>query len=149
MKKSTLWIALPVLVFAAYMVSPVFALGLQTPPTPLDIILSVLMQFAQLAGIGAAIAAIVNVLKVLKVVTDTTAGKWFAGFNLLAIAVLVYLKIFQPQIAIEYIDAQAAVFAQILLLVLGYVIQLGAGSFAHGLFASLNLPLIGKSFSRQ
>jgi hypothetical protein len=115
----------------------------------LDVILSVLTQFAQLAGIGAAIAALVNVLKTFKVIKDGTAGKWFAGFNLVAIALLVYLKLFQPQIAIEYIDSQAAIFAQVLLIILGYVVQLGSGLFAHGLFADLRLPYIGKSNTRD
>lgn len=133
-------------------VTPALALGnLQTqpPPTVLEIILSVILQFAQLAGVGAAIAAIIGILKTFKVIQDGDAGKWFAGFNLVAIAILVYLKLFQPQIAIEIVDAQAAIFAEILLLIAGYVVQLGAGRFAHTLFAELRLPLIGKSFSRE
>jgi hypothetical protein len=95
--------------------------------------------------VGAVIAALVNILKTFKVVTDATAGRWFAGLNLVAIAGLVYLKLFQPDIAIEYVDAQAAVLAQILVFVLGYIVQLGSGLGAHSIFADLRLPYIGKS----
>ncbi len=152
MKKSYLWIPLIIIALMALFVFPVFAQSISrqaSPPTVLEVILSVFVMFGQCAGIGAAIAAVVNILKAFKVVTDGTAGKWFAGFNLVAIALLIYLKLFQPQIAIEYIDSQAAVFAQILLLILGYVVQLGSGLFAHGLFANLRIPLIGKSYSRE
>lgn len=116
--------------------------------TVLDAILAVILQFATLAGVGALLAAIVNVLKVFGVVTDGTAGRWFAGLSLAAIAVLVYLKLFQPGIAIEFVDNQAAVLAQILLLILGFVVQLGAGVTSHKLFAELRLPLIGRSNTR-
>lgn len=138
-----------ILVLAFMFATPVFAQGETPPLSTLDVVLSVFLQFGQLAGFGAAIAAVVNILKHFKVVTDGTAGRWFAGLSLGAIALLVYLKLFQPQIAIEYLDAQAAVLAQILLLVLGYVVQLGSGLIAHGLFANLRLPLIGKSFARD
>ena len=144
-------VLLIVLVLTAFVVMPVMAQG-QEPPAPpsvLDVILSVFVMFGELAGVAALIAALVNVLKTVKVVTDATAGKWFAGFNLIALALLVYIKLFQPQIAIDYLNTQAAVLAQILLLVLGYLVQLGAGQFAHGVFAKLRLPWIGKSFSRD
>ena len=107
--KRFLSVCLIVIALSAFMVPTALALSDSPPSTVLDVILSVFVQFAQLAGIGAAIAAVVNVLKAFKVVSDGTAGKWFAGLNLLAIGGLVYLKIFQPQIAIEFIDAQAAV----------------------------------------
>ena len=136
---SVLAVFLPVVVFAQGDVPP--------EPTMLENILEVLVGFANLAGVSAAISAIVNVLKTIKVVQDDTAGKWVAGLNLVAIGGLVYLKLFQPQILFETIDAQAAVFAQIILIVLGYIVQLGFGMFTHGVLSSLRVPLIGKSFS--
>jgi hypothetical protein len=148
MKSSFPRIVLIVLVLAAFLVVPAFAQGETPPPTPLEAVLAVIVQFATLAGVGAVIAALVNVLKTFGVVQDGTAGRWFAGLNLVAIAGLIYIKLFQPQIAIDFIDAQAAVLAQILLAILGYIVQLGTGKYANGLFVDLRLPLIGKSFSR-
>jgi hypothetical protein len=130
-------------------VATVLYQGAPSMNSVLEVILAVMLQFAQLAGIGAAIAAIVNVLKTFGVVGDQTAGRWFAALNLAGIALLVYLKLFRPDIAVEYIDAQAAALAQILLLLLGYVAQLGSGLVAHSIFADLRLPYIGKSFSRE
>jgi hypothetical protein len=99
-------------------VATVLYQGAPSMNSVLEVILAVMLQFAQLAGIGAAIAAIVNVLKTFGVVGDQTAGRWFAALNLAGIALLVYLKLFRPDIAVEYIDAQAAALAQILLLLL-------------------------------
>jgi hypothetical protein len=134
----------------AIFATPAFAQGeTPTPPaTPLEAVLAMILQFATLAGVGAVIAALVNVLKTFGVVKDGTAGKWFAGLNLVAIVVLVYIRLFQPQIAVEFIDAQAAVLAQILLAILGYIVQLGTGKAANGLFVDLRLPVVGKSYSR-
>lgn len=143
-----LWFLLFTLFVIAVLATPVFAQGETPPPAPLDAVLAVLVQFATLAGVGAVIAALVNVLKVLGVVQDGTGGKWFAGLNLVAIAILIYIRLFQPQIAIEFIDAQAAVLAQILLAILGYIVQLGTGKFANTLFVDLRLPFIGKSYER-
>lgn len=152
MKKSYLVTTLITIALMAFLVFPVFAQSNSpqtSPPNVLEVILSVFVMFGQLVGVGALIAALVNILKAVKVVADGTAGKWFAGFNLVAIGVLIYFKLFQPQIAIEYLDSQAAVLAQILLLILGYVVELGSGLFAHGLFANLRIPFIGKSYSRE
>ena len=113
----------------------------------LDTVLSVILQFSTLAGFGALLAALVNIGKQFGLISDGTAGRWFAGLSLAAIGALVYLKLFQPQIAVEFVDAQAAVLAQILLLVLGYVVQLGAGMTSHSIFAGLKLPWVGKSYS--
>ena len=113
----------------------------------LETVLSVFLQFSTLAGVGALLAALVNVGKTFGLVTDGTSGRWFAGLSLAAIGVLVYLKLFQPQIAVEFVDAQAAILAQILLLILGYVVQLGAGMTSHSIFAGLKLPWVGKSYS--
>jgi hypothetical protein len=113
-----------------------------------DVILSVFMQFLTLAGFGALLAAVINVLKWAKVVKDETAGAWLAGLSLVTIAFLVYMKIFQPQIAIDFLDSQAAVIAQILILILGYVTQLFSGFASHKLFSTLRIPLIGKSYSQ-
>lgn len=150
MKKFALCLTLVAVFALALFVAPAFALQDEPPPpSVLDVVLDVITQFGTLAGFGALVAALVNILKTFGVVTDGTGGQWFAGFNLVGIAVLLYFRFFQPDIPIDYIDAQAAVFAQILLLVLGYVVQLGSGLFAHNLFSELRLPLVGKSFGLE
>jgi len=114
----------------------------------MDILLSIFVQFAELAGVAALIAAVVNVLKAFGLVKDGTAGQWMAGLNLVALAVLVALHYFAPEIGLPEADAFAAKLAQILLIVLGYVLQLGVGQAAHGVMSSLDLPGIGYSYSR-
>ncbi len=138
-------------VFAVTMILPVTVLAASPIQTasPLDKVLEVFLQFGSLAGFAAAITAVVNVFKAFGAIKDGTAGKWVAGLNLIALSALVYLKLFQPQIAIEYIDAQAAVAAQIAMLILGYIVQLGAGTWAHGVLSKLRLPWIGYSHSLQ
>jgi len=109
-------------------------------------ILTILLQFGSLAGVAAAITAIINILKSFNIVQDGTAGSWSAGANLLAMVALVALRFFAPQIEVEWLDAQAAMFAQIALIISGLLFQLGVGKWVHELFASQRLPFIG--FSR-
>ena len=108
-------------------------------------ILDLFLQFGQLMGVAACIAALINVFKTFGLVKDGTAGKWSAALNLIALAALVALRLFAPQIALEQVDAQAAMLSQILLIVLGYVVQLFGSDGVHALFARLRLPVIGKS----
>ncbi len=109
-------------------------------------ILNVLLQFGQLAGIAACIAALVNVGKVFGLVRDGDAGRWFAALNLVALAVLVALRLFAPAVLISNVDEQAGAFAQILLIVLGYIVQLKSGVATHEALSRLRIPVIGKSF---
>ena len=110
-------------------------------------IFDLFLQFGQLVGVAAAIAALVNVFKAFGLVKDGDAGKWAAALNLVALAVLVALKLFAPGVALEQIDAQAAMLAQVLLIVLGYVVQLFGSTAAHDLFSRMRLPFVGKSFT--
>ena len=110
-------------------------------------IFDLFLQFGQLVGVAAAIAALVNVFKAFGLVKDGDAGKWVAALNLVALAVLVALKLFAPGVALEQIDAQAAMLAQVLLIILGYVVQLLGSTTAHDLFSRMRLPFVGKSFT--
>ena len=108
-------------------------------------ILDLFLQFGQLVGVAACIAALINVFKTFGLVKDGDAGKWSAALNLIALAALVALKVFAPQFALEQVDAHAAMLAQILLIVLGYVVQLFGSDSVHSLLSRLRLPVIGKS----
>src|SRR5512139_2555158 len=81
----------------------------------LEIILKISAGFASLAGVSALVAVIVQVLKLVGVARDDTAGKWAAGFNLVAFLALVSFGIFQPQITMEVLDGYAAQIAVIAL----------------------------------
>ena len=113
----------------------------------LALILATFTSFGQMAGVAALIAALVNALKQFGVVTDSTSGKWFAGFSLAASIGLVAVQVFDPALGVSIIDTNAGVFAMIIMLVLQYVASMGFGKLAHALFASMKLPVIGKSFT--
>lgn len=109
----------------------------------LNSVLAILVQFGQLAGVAALIAVIVNVFKYFGLVPDGQGGRWFAAMNLIALFVLVGLRLFAPTVGIEFIDQQAATIANIFLIVLGYVMQLGVGSGTSDKLKSMKLPIVG------
>ena len=113
----------------------------------LTIVLGILVQFAQLAGVAALLAAVVNVFKYFGVVKDGTAGSWYAAFSLIVMALLVYFHYFIPTIGIEFLDAQAATLAKILLIVLGYIMQLKVGSGTASTLKEMQIPVLGASAS--
>lgn len=111
------------------------------------IVLGILVQFAQLAGVAALLAAVVNIFKYFGVVKDGTAGSWYAAFSLVTMALLVYFHYFIPTIGIEFLDAQAAILAKILLIVLGYVMQLKVGSGTANTLKNMEIPVLGATNS--
>jgi len=110
-------------------------------------ILGILIQFAQLAGVAALLAAVVNVFKFFGAVKDGSAGSWYAALSLIVMALLVYFHYFIPTIGIEFLDAQAATLAKILLIVLGYVMQLKVGSGTASTLKEMQIPVLGASAS--
>jgi hypothetical protein len=110
-------------------------------------IYDLILGFAQLGGIAALVAAIVSVFKVFGLVKDGDAGKWAAALNLIALGVLVGLRLGLPGIAIAEVDNAAAQIAGALVVILGYVVQLGASAWAYDVYARLELPIIGYSHS--
>jgi len=111
------------------------------------VILNILVQFAQLAGVAALLAAIVNVAKYFGAVKDGTAGSWYAALSLVVMCALVYFHYFLPTVGIEFLDNQAAVLAKILLIILGYVIQLKVGAGTVGTLKQMEIPILGASHS--
>lgn len=108
----------------------------------LDIIIKITLGFASLAGVSALVAVLVQILKLVGVAKDDTAGKWAAGFNLVAFLALVYFGVFQPQIAIEILDGYAAQIAVIALFVLGFVTQMTVSKPTYSAFKGANVPLL-------
>jgi hypothetical protein len=115
----------------------------------LDLILKLAVGFGSLVGVAALISAIIDVLKTLGVVADGTAGRWSAGLNLVAFAVLVYFAIFQPQIATQVLDGYAGQIAMILLFVLGYLVQIFTASGVHDQLKAMRIPLLGASSTKK
>jgi len=107
-----------------------------------------LIQFSMLVGFAALVAAIINILKTAGLVQDGQAQTYSAILNLVGISVLLYLRVFQPQVDIPNVDAQIGKIADVLLVVFGYVLQLGGAQFTHNLLSSANIPIVGKSFSK-
>lgn len=109
----------------------------------LNSVLAILIQFGQLAGVAALIAVVVNVFKYFGLVASGQGGRWFAAANLIALVVLVSFHLFAPTVGLVFIDQQAATIANILLIVLGYVMQLGVGSGTADKLKEMKLPVIG------
>jgi hypothetical protein len=114
----------------------------------METILSILLQIGELVGVAAAIAAIINVLKTFGLVKDGQAGAWSAALNLIALAVLVGLKLYRPDLDLKEVDVQVGAFASIIGLVLSLVVQIKSASVVHTLLAyEAHIPVIGKSFT--
>lgn len=108
-------------------------------------ILSILVQFASLAGVAALLAAVVNIVKWFGWIPNGNAGRVFAILNLIAMALLVYFHFFFPTVSLQFWDEQAALAARILLIVLGYVMQLKVGASTAGTLSDMKIPVIGAS----
>ena len=103
------------------------------------------LKFSSLVGVGTLITVIVNVLKFTGWVKDGQAMTWSTGLNLLGLAALFVIGIYNPQFDLGKADAVAAQVAQILTLVFGLIVQLWSSRGAHNLLRGV--PLIGKSFA--
>ena len=108
-------------------------------------IANLLAQFLALAGVGALVAFVVNALKQFGVVKDGDAQNWATLFNLAGLVALFLLKVFVPSADIGKLDGIAAALAQIGVLVLGLVVQMGGSKLAHA--SARGVWLIGKSYS--
>jgi len=111
----------------------------------LDPLLKVLVGWSALAGVAALIALVINVLQHFPLGEDGKAQSWSAALNLIAMAVFLGLKIYNPQVDLAGIDAEIAKVAQMALIILGYVAQLGISKGTHA--ALRGVPVLGKSYS--
>jgi hypothetical protein len=108
----------------------------------------IILQFVTLAGVAALIAALVNVFKVFGL-PDGKAPEVSSALSLIAFVALASFRIFAPEISIEGLDAKAADLAGLVLYVLGFVVQMGLPARFHEWLAGGNVPVFGKSFSRE
>jgi len=111
----------------------------------LNVVLEVLGQFAGLLGVAALLSLLVNAGKRFGLVKEGYGGKVFAGLQLVAIAVLVYLRLYAPFSLVE-LDAKAAEFAQAGAIIFGYLVSLRFGQDAHYTAKDLDIPVVGFSF---
>ena len=105
-----------------------------------------LPQFLALAGVASIIAAIVNSLKQLGFVKDGDAPTASLLLNLAGFILLVAFSVFKPDLDIAGLDAAAATIAQVLTLIVGFVVEFGLTKGAHQLLKGA--PVIGKSYSQ-
>ena len=106
---------------------------------------NILAEFATLAGFAALASLLVNVLKFFGVVTDGTADKWVAGFNLVGVVGLYALRKVMPGYDVLPIDSTLAEVALVGAYVFSYVTMILGSKLTY--FALRGLPVIGKSNS--
>lgn len=111
-------------------------------------IVNLTVQFGSLAGVAAFIASLVNVFKVAGL-PDGSAPKVASALSLVGFIALVVLHVFAPQVDIAVLDQQAANIAVVILYVLGLVVAMGLPGLFHNFLKNSNVPLIGKSYSRD
>lgn len=105
-----------------------------------------LVQWGSLAGVAALIGVVINVFKSLGIVKDGSAKTWSAALNMIGLAVLLLLRVYQPELDIGVWDQHAGQIANVLLVVFGYILQLLSSKVTH--IAVTGVPVIGKSFSQ-
>jgi hypothetical protein len=103
------------------------------------------VEFAGLMGFAALVAVVINILKTFKVIGDGAATKWSTGLNLAGLVALMVYRFFQPETPVTGIDSSLASIANILTVVLAFVVQLGTSKVSH--LALKGTPLIGKSYT--
>jgi hypothetical protein len=103
-----------------------------------------IIQFGTLVGVAALVAALVNVAKVFGL-PDGYAPNLSAGLSLVAFAVLVALKMFEPSVDVSALDSKAADVAGLVLYILGFVMQMGLPAQFHKLLSGGGVPVIGTS----
>lgn len=104
-------------------------------------------QFTLLAGFGALVAVVVNAGKQFGVVKDGQAPAYTLVINLAGFIVFVIVRLFQPDVDVPATDPLFQQIAQILVLVLGLVGQLGVTKVAN--LAVRGQPVIGFSYTLQ
>ena len=104
---------------------------------------SLLIQFTALSGTAALIAVVINILKSFSIVKDGQAPIYSAVLNMFALGGLIALNIFSPLTDVKVVDAQVAGLAETLVVVFGYITQLGISKLSHKILRTI--PIIGKS----
>ena len=108
---------------------------------------SLLATLAGLSGFAAFVAAFVNIGKSIGFVKDGTAANWSAGINLVGLIALFVTGVVGVDLDLIGIDAQLAAFAEIALVIFGYITQLIGSKVFHEALRWVKAPFIGKSNS--
>ena len=106
-----------------------------------------LLHLNELVGFAAFAAILVNVLKYFAVIKDGDATKVVAGINLLGLVLLFVAQVFFPDLDIGVIDAGLGAIANIVGLVMGFLLQMGVSKLSHA--AVKSVPVIGFSYSEN
>jgi hypothetical protein len=108
---------------------------------------SLVTSFLAMAGFAAFIAIVINIGKAFHIVKDGTAANWSAALNLVGLVAFVVVKIVRPEFDWSIVDTQLGAIANVLTVLLSYIIQLLGSKLAN--FAVRTVPLIGKSYSAE
>lgn len=106
----------------------VFAAVLRLFGVELDVVVAIT---SSMAGLQLLISLLVNVLKWVGVITDGTAGKWSAAFNLAGIAVIAAVLAVNPAFDFVALDAQLVDIARFGALIFGYIVQIAGTKYMH------------------
>jgi len=105
-----------------------------------------LLQFSGLVGFAALVTFLVNAFKTVGWVKDGQAQNWVAGLNLLGLASLLAINVFNPELDVTAIDAEIGEFTQVAMVVFAYIFQMLSSRVSY--LAVKNVPVIGKSNSQ-
>lgn len=108
-------------------------------------IVNLLVTFVSLIGIGAGITFLINTGKATGIVKDGVAANVSLVMNAVVFVGFVVAKLFFPNLDIVDIDNKVGQIAQIGILILQFIAQLGASKITYTAFRGT--PVIGKSFS--
>lgn len=86
---------------------------------------------SSMVGLQLLISLCINVLKWAGVITDGTAGKWSAAFNLAGIAVIAVTLGLNPAFDFAKLDAQLIDIARFGALIFGYMVQIAGTKYVH------------------
>ena len=112
----------------------------------MELLQSVFAQWEVCLGAAAIIAVVINVGKSFGWLKDGQAQNASFVLNLLGLVALGALRVFKPEVSITELDAQAAQLANVLSVVVAYVVQLLGSKTTHLVLSGV--PLFGKSFSK-
>lgn len=142
---------IPMLAFAPFGLvqsSPPTA-PLVTVPDPLGVILAIAIAFGSLIGTAALVTVLVQIGKLVGFISDGTSSIWAAWLNLGCFIVLVLLGIFRPDLTLDFLDGYAGRIAQVLIYILGFIVQIMGSKPIYVGLKSAGVPLLGFTLSRR
>lgn len=144
-KRSILKGLILAVIISLVLVVPVMAQAVDPPAQPEESINQLLVAFLSLSGFGGLVAVLVNVGKTTGLVKDGKAPIFVTGLNLLGLVILFVVRLVAPEFDLGEVDALAGTFAQVLVVVLSFIVQLGSSKITHSILKGA--PVIGKSHS--